>query len=63
MKDGINLNANDNTKATLVIYAPGKEFIHLIGDFNNWQIDNNYLLKKDSAKERRQKNVFLSLKN
>ena len=52
MKDGINLNANDNTKATLVIYAPGKGFVHVIGDFNNWQIENSYLLKKDSAKDR-----------
>jgi pullulanase/glycogen debranching enzyme len=52
MKDGINLNSTDNTKATLVFYAPGKEFIHVIGDFNNWAIDNNYLLKKDSGKDR-----------
>ena len=52
MKDGINLNSADNTKATLVFYAPGKEFIHVIGSFNNWQIDNNYLLKKDSSKDR-----------
>jgi len=52
MKDGINLNPSDNTKATLVFYAPGKEFIHVIGSFNNWQIDNAYLLKKDSAENR-----------
>ena len=52
MKDGINLNPSDDTKATLVFYAPGKEFIHVIGSFNNWQIDNAYLLKKDSAKNR-----------
>ncbi|MCK5678761.1 MAG: alpha-amylase, partial [Flavobacteriaceae bacterium] len=52
MKDGINLDSNDNTKVTLVLYAPNKQFVHLIGDFNNWQIDNNYLLKKDSAKDR-----------
>ncbi|MEE9407731.1 MAG: alpha-amylase family glycosyl hydrolase [Polaribacter sp.] len=52
MKDGINLNTSDNTKATLVFYAPGKEFIHVIGSFNNWQINDTYLLKKDSAKNR-----------
>lgn len=52
MKDGINLNPNDNTKATLVLYAPNKDFVHLIGDFNNWQVNNNYLLKKDSSKNR-----------
>ena len=52
LKDGINLNSTDNTKATLVFYAPLKEFIHVLGDFNNWSIDNNYLLKKDSPKDR-----------
>lgn len=52
MKDGINLNSSDNTKATLVFYAPGKEFIHVIGSFNNWEINNGYLLKKDSTKDR-----------
>ncbi|MDJ0646166.1 MAG: alpha-amylase family glycosyl hydrolase, partial [Flavobacteriaceae bacterium] len=52
MLDGINLNSGDNTKATLVLYAPDKEFVHLIGDFNSWSIDNNYLLKKDSSKDR-----------
>lgn len=52
MKDGINLNISDNTKAALVIYAPMKDFIHIIGDFNNWEVNNNYLLKKDSTKDR-----------
>ena len=52
MKDGINLNSADNTKVTLVFYAPGKEFIHVIGSFNNWQINDNYLLKKDPVKNR-----------
>ena len=52
MMDGINLDPNDNTKATLVLYAPLKTFVYLLGDFNNWQKDANYLLKKDSAKNR-----------
>lgn len=52
LKDGINLNPTDNTKATLVFYAPLKEFIHVLGDFNNWTVNNNYLLKKDSSKDR-----------
>jgi glycosidase len=52
MKDGINLNTSDTTKATLVFYAPNKEFIHVIGSFNNWEINNTYLLKKDTAKNR-----------
>lgn len=52
MKDGINLDPNDATKATLVLYAPNKNTVHLIGDFNNWLIDNNYLLKKDTPNNR-----------
>ena len=53
MLDGINYNPSDNTKVTLVLYAPNKDFVNLIGDFNNWQRDDiNYLLKKDSAKDR-----------
>ena len=52
MKDGLNLNPTDNTKATLVFYAPNKEFIHVIGSFNDWEINNASLLKKDTAKNR-----------
>jgi pullulanase/glycogen debranching enzyme len=52
LKDGLNLNSTDATKATLVLYAPGKNFVHVIGDFNDWKLDNNYLMKKDSSKDR-----------
>lgn len=52
LKDGINFNTTDATKATLVLYAPGKDFIHVIGDFNNWEIDNAYLLNKDTTTDR-----------
>ena len=44
VKDGINYISD--TKVTLVLFAPKKEFIYLIGDFNNWQIDNKSLMKK-----------------
>lgn len=47
MQNGLNINPTDNTKATLVFYAPNKTFINLIGNFNNWQRDDtNYLLKR-----------------
>tara|TARA_R110002167_G_scaffold71508_2_gene201769 strand:- start:1560 stop:4331 length:2772 start_codon:yes stop_codon:yes gene_type:complete len=49
MKDGATINGNS---VTFVLYAPGKEFVHLIGSFNDWKIDNNYVLKKDSTKDR-----------
>ncbi len=53
MLDGLNINPTDNTKATLVFYAPNKQFVNLIGNFNNWQRDDtNYLLKKAPNEDR-----------
>jgi 1,4-alpha-glucan branching enzyme len=49
MKDGFNING---TSVTFVLYAPNKEFVHLIGSFNNWAVTDNYALKKDSTKDR-----------
>ena len=45
LKDGINYI--DNTTATLILLAPGKTNVFLIGDFNNWTQLNAYQLKKD----------------
>ncbi len=45
LKDGINYI--DNTTATLILLAPGKSNVFLIGDFNNWTQLNAYQLKKD----------------
>jgi len=44
-RTGINIVA-DNT-ATFVLYAPYKSDVFLIGDFNDWRADNNYMMKKD----------------
>lgn len=52
MKDGINYNSADNTRVTLVLYAPLKQFVYVLGDFNNWERQSNYLLKRDTAKNR-----------
>ncbi|MDR0762865.1 MAG: T9SS type A sorting domain-containing protein [Bacteroidales bacterium] len=46
LQDGITVYYGTDS-ATLILYAPYKEQIFLIGDFNNWNIDNNYLMKKD----------------
>ena len=45
LKDGINYI--DNTTATLILYAPGKSNVFLIGEFNNWTQLNAYQLNKD----------------
>lgn len=46
IKDGINYNAADPTRATLVLLAPNKSFCYLVGDFNNWAISDAYLMKQ-----------------
>lgn len=46
--DGVNYSA-DQTKATLVLNAPFKDFIYVAGSFNNWQPDGTYAMKKDPA--------------
>ncbi len=42
LKDGINYDANDNTAATLVLYAPNKSNVFVVGDFNNWMQSSQY---------------------
>ena len=44
VKDGINYISD--TKVTLVLFAPKKEFIYAIGDFNNWQSTPQSLMKR-----------------
>ena len=47
--EGINYNAGDATKATLVLDAPGKDFIYVAGSFNSWQPGTTYAMKKDAT--------------
>ena len=42
IKPGINYI--DNATATLALFAPYKEFVYVIGDFNEWQVDNDYAM-------------------
>ncbi|HEX8576212.1 MAG TPA: alpha-amylase family glycosyl hydrolase [Flavobacterium sp.] len=49
MKDGINYDQADPTKATLVLNAPGKDFVYVAGSFNSWQPSGTYAMKKDPA--------------
>ena len=41
------INYPDNNSAALVLWAPLKEFVYVLGDFNNWQLSNDYQMKKD----------------
>ena len=49
IRDGVNYAENDPTTVTLSLFAPGKNFVHVIGDFNDWQIDEAFLMKRDAA--------------
>ncbi len=42
--DGINIISS--TSVRLQIYAPFKNFIYVLGDFNNWQFNANYLMNR-----------------
>lgn len=48
LADGITYS-KDGTSATLSLFAPKKEFVFVIGDFNNWNISSDYLMKRDSV--------------
>ncbi len=43
--EGINYNPN-NTEVTLVLFAPNKNSVSIIGDFNNWQANCASAMKK-----------------
>ncbi|ROH96217.1 alpha-amylase family glycosyl hydrolase [Chryseobacterium daecheongense] len=49
IKQGINYHPTDNTKVGLALYAPYKNFVHVIGSFNNWTVNDTYLMKRDTA--------------
>ena len=52
MEDGINYNLSDETKATLVLTAPNKDFVYISGSFNNYNPDVSYLMKKDPSTDK-----------
>ncbi|WP_419869486.1 alpha-amylase family glycosyl hydrolase [Chryseobacterium sp. CT-SW4] len=49
IRQGINYHPTDNTKVGLALYAPFKDFVHVIGSFNNWTVNDNFLMKRDTA--------------
>jgi len=44
VQDGINYISDSSV--ILALRAPYKKYVYVLGDFNNWQIDNNYQMKK-----------------
>ena len=41
------INYPSDNSAVLVLYAPYKEFVFVLGDFNDWRPQNEYQMKKD----------------
>lgn len=44
LQDGINYTSTNS--ATLVLYAPKKSFVYLLGEFNDWAINPAYLMNR-----------------
>ncbi len=44
LKRGV--NRTSSTSVTVVLFAPQKEFVYLMGDFNDWTPRSDYLMKK-----------------
>jgi glycosidase len=47
LEDGITYYTNDSTKITFSLYAPGKNFVHIIGDHSEWLAKEEFLMKRD----------------
>tara|TARA_B100000287_G_scaffold63915_1_gene55457 strand:- start:526 stop:3321 length:2796 start_codon:yes stop_codon:yes gene_type:complete len=49
LKDGLNFTENS---VVFVLNAPGKEFVNIVGSFNDWEISSEYLMKYDNTIDR-----------
>jgi 1,4-alpha-glucan branching enzyme len=43
------INYTSSTSVTLALYAPYKDFVYVIGDFNDWKVDSSYYMYKDEV--------------
>ncbi|MCW5923822.1 MAG: T9SS type A sorting domain-containing protein [Saprospiraceae bacterium] len=44
----LGINYLDNQTVRLALYAPNKQVIHVMGDFNNWLPDGNFQMKRST---------------
>lgn len=54
IEENIELGVNyydESDRVSLALLAPKKEFVYVVGDFNNWEISDEYLMKYDSTNE------------
>ena len=50
LEDGITYHADDPSKVSFSIFAPYKEFVYVIGDHSDWQVRQEYLMKRDAPR-------------
>ena len=48
---GINYHPTDLSKVTLALEAPGKEYAYVVGDFSNWEVNENFKMNQTSDGE------------
>ncbi|WP_305982142.1 alpha-amylase family glycosyl hydrolase [Roseivirga thermotolerans] len=46
VQKGINYDDEDHSRVTLVLEAPGKDFVYVVGDMSNWEVQPEYLMNK-----------------
>lgn len=51
IEPGINYHPSDPTKVGLALIAPGKNYVHVIGSFNDYQIHDDYVMNKDTEND------------
>lgn len=49
IEDGITYDESNPGKVTLSLLAPSKDFVYVIGSFNNWEISEEYFMKLDES--------------
>lgn len=49
LQEGINISGSNPGEVSFNLFAPGKELIYLIGDFNGWQFSSEYILNQDPS--------------
>ena len=50
LEDGVTVDESVSGRVSFSLYAPGKDFVYVIGDHSNWEIKDEYLMKLDEAR-------------
>jgi 1,4-alpha-glucan branching enzyme len=48
IREGVNYDDADDTKVTLAVRAPNKDYVYIAGSFNNYEFNDSYVMKQDS---------------